>query len=142
MRSYAGIQLNRQYAYATENNKLVYFDAGDEYEPIQYTGQVDFTFRPKFNYLHTASLSFNHSQFNDSLLILNPDFTYGDSIYNYFKIGYIYKHDFRDYAPYPLTGYYFDVELEKTGLGILSEDVDLWNFFLVFDHYKFRNRRF
>ncbi len=131
----AGVQLNRLYAYATENNKLVYFDAGSEYAAQQYFGQLDFTFRPKFNFLHTASISYNYAHFNDSLLELNPNFTYGDTIYNYFKIAYRYKHDFRDYAPYPLKGYYFDVGIEKTGLGILSKDVNLWTFRFVFDQY-------
>lgn len=132
---YTGIQLNRLLSYATYENKLLYFDAGDEYAAQQYFGQLDFTFRPKYNYLHTASLSFNHAHFNDSLLILNPDFTYGDTIYDYFKIAYLYKHDFRDYAPYPLNGYYFDVGLEKTGLGILNEDVNIWTFRFAFDQY-------
>jgi outer membrane protein assembly factor BamA len=132
---FAGLQRNRQYAYATEDNKLVYFDAGDELAAQQYFGQLDFTFRPKFNFLHTVSLGFNHLQFNDSLLVLNPDFTYGDTIYNYFKLAYVYKHDFRDYAPYPLKGYYFDVGIEKTGLGILDDDVNLWTFRFAFDQY-------
>lgn len=132
---FTGVQLNRQLAYETEENKLVYFDATEGYAALQFFGELDFTFRPKFNYLHTASLSYNYARFNDSLLLLNPDFTYGDTVYNYFKIAYVYKHDFRDYAPYPLLGYYFDVGFEKTGLGILDEDVDLWNFRLTFDHY-------
>lgn len=131
----AGIQLNRQYAYATEDNKLVYFDADNAYAAQQLFGQVDFTFRPKYNFLHTASLTYNYAHFNDSLLVLNPDFTYGDTIYNYFKLGYTYKHDFRDYAPYPLKGYYFDIGLEKTGLGILSKDVNIWKFNFAFDQY-------
>jgi outer membrane protein assembly factor BamA len=131
----AGIQLNRLYAYATENNKLVYFDAGNKYAAQQYFGSFDFTFRPKFNFLHTASISYHYARFNDSLLTLNPNFTYGDTIHNYFKLAYNYKHDFRDYAPYPLKGYYFDVGLEKTGLGILDDDVNLWNFHFAFDHY-------
>jgi outer membrane protein assembly factor BamA len=137
----AGAQLNRLYAYATEDNHLVYFDAADEYAAVQYFGQLDFTFRPKFNYLHTASLSMNHASFNDSLLVLNPNFTYGDTIYNFFKIGYLYKHDFRDYAPYPLKGYYFDIGLEKTGLGILNDDVNLWTFRFAFDQYIHLHKR-
>ena len=139
----AGVQLNRLYAYATENNKLVYFDAGNEYAAQQYFGQFDFTFRPKFNFLHTASFSYHYAHFNDSLLVLNPDFTYGDgdTIYNYFKLAYFYKHDFRDYAPYPLTGYYFDVGIEKTGLGILNEDVNLWTFRFAFDQYFHLHKR-
>jgi len=140
---FTGIQLNRQYAYATEDNKLVYFDAGDELAAQQYFGQTDFTFRPEFNYLHTVSLSFTHHQFNDSLLVLNPDFSYGDAdtIYNYFKLAYVYKHDFRDYAPYPLTGYYFDVGVEKTGLGIFNEDVNLWTLRFAFDQYIHLHKR-
>ena len=137
----AGVQLNRLYAYATENNKLVYFDAANEYAAIQYFAQLDFTFRPKFNFLHTASISYHHTSFNDSLLALNPNFTYGDTIYNYFKMAYLYKHDFRDYAPYPLKGYYFDVGIEKTGLGILSDDVNLWTFRFAFDQYIHLHKR-
>ncbi|MCF6342897.1 MAG: hypothetical protein L3J31_08850 [Bacteroidales bacterium] len=138
---FTGFQLNRLYNYATEDNKLVYFDAGNEYALQQLFGQLDFTFRPKFRYLHTASVGINHAQFNDSLLTLNPSLTYGETVYNYFILNYIYKHDFRDYAPYPLKGYYFDVGLKKTGLGILNDEVNIWAFSFTFDHYLQLHKR-
>ncbi|MCF6342078.1 MAG: hypothetical protein L3J31_04670 [Bacteroidales bacterium] len=138
---FSGVQFNRLYNYATEDNKLVYFDGGDEYALRQVFGQLDFTFRPKFNYLHTASIGVNHAEFNDSLLVLNPSLTYGGTVYTYFILNYVYKHDFRDYAPYPLTGYYFDAGLEKTGLGILNGEVNTWGLSFTFDHYLRLHKR-
>ncbi len=137
----AGVQFNRLLAYTTEENKLVFFNADRRYAAQQFFGQLDFSFRPKFNYFHTLSVAINHVLYNDSLLVLNPSFTYGDTAYTYFEISYLYKHDFRDYAPYPLTGYYFDIGIKKTGLGLLDGDVNQWSFRLVFDQYIHLIRR-
>jgi hypothetical protein len=130
----ANYQVNREVAYATEDNKLLYYKSEEGYAKQWGFGAIDFTFRPKFNYLHTLTLGFDHISYQDTLLSLNPEFTYGDTQYSFFSLGYLYKHDFRDYIPYPLLGYYFDVGLVKQGLGVTG-DIDNWTARFVFDHY-------
>ena len=130
-----GYQRNHEVIVATEDNKPVYYESVDGYAQQAAFGTIDFTLRPKFNFLHTLTLGFDHIQFQDTLLDINPDFTYGDTRYDFFTISYLYKLDFRDYKPYPLIGYYFDFGIEKQGFGIVDNDVNNWTATFVFDHY-------
>jgi outer membrane protein assembly factor BamA len=66
---------------------------------------------------------------------LNPELTPGNSTYNYLSLDYTYKQDFRDSKQYPLNGYYFDVGFEKTGFGILSDEINFWSAAFTFDQY-------
>lgn len=132
---YGGYQLNKEVAYALEDNKPVFYSPDDGYAQQWGFGVVDFTFRQKFNFLHTITLGYDHYRFADSLLLLNPDFTYDQSVFGFLSLGYLYKQDFRDYKPYPLKGYYFDAGILKQGLGIFDNDVDLLTLSLVFDQY-------
>lgn len=130
-----GYQRNHQVAYTTEDNKLVFYNAQNGYAQKRGFASVDFTFRPKFNFLHTISLGFEHYQFQDTLLELNPEFTSGDTRYDFLTMAYLYKQDFRDYKPYPLKGYYFDAGIQKYGLGLMSPDIDIWLINFTFDQY-------
>jgi len=131
---YGGVQLNREVAYTTENNDLVYYKSDDGFAKITGFGSVDFTFRPKYNYLHTLTLGYDHYQFQDTLLTLNPEFA-DKPVNNILSVSYVYKQDFRDYLPYPLKGYYFDVGFVKYGLGLLDDDINSLEFTFTFDQY-------
>lgn len=132
---YGGYQLNKEAAYDLQDNKPVFYSPEDGYAKQWGFALVDFTFRQKFNFLHVISLGYDHYNFADSLLYLNPDFAYNQPKFDFFSIGYMYKMDFRDYKPYPLVGYYFDAGILKQGLSILSDEVDLLTVSLVFDQY-------
>lgn len=130
-----GYAFNHEVAYATVNNKFVFYNAGDEFARTAAFGQIDFTIRPKFNFLHSLSLSFHHINFVDTLLVLNPLFTTGKTTYDILSFKYQYKQDFRDSKQYPLNGYYFDVGFEKTGFGFIEKDIDFWTATFSFDQY-------
>ena len=130
-----GYQRNREVIYATEDNKPLFYEAASGYAQVRAFGLADFTFRPKFNFLHQVSVGFEHYDIKDTLLKLNPQYAFEKTIYNYFTLGYLYKQDFRDYKPYPLKGYYFDFRFLKEGLGIVNSGIDNWSFSFVFDQY-------
>ena len=130
-----GYQRNREIIVATEENKPVYYEPEDGYAQKRGFASLDLTFRPKFNFLHTLSLGFDHYSFNDSLIETYPDFAFDDSKYNFITLGYEYKHDFRDYKPYPLDGYYFGFAVIKQGFGITGNDIDTWSISAVVDQY-------
>ncbi len=130
-----GYQLNHEIAYASEDNRYLYYKTEDGYARKQGFASANLTFRPKFNFLHQIGLGFNHINIADSILFYNPNYTYGETEYNFFTINYSYKHDFRDYKPYPLKGYYFDIQILKIGLGILSKEVNEFSFRVNIDHY-------
>lgn len=130
-----GFIRNHEVAYASENNKYKFYNSGNSFARQIGFASANITFRPKFNYLHQLNLGFKHLEIQDSVLFYNPNYTYGDTVYNYFSINYTYKHDFRDFKPYPLTGYYFDIRIMKTGLGLLSDDINQIYFDFNLDHY-------
>ena len=114
-----GVKLNHEVAYQTIDNKEQFYHSADGYAQQLTFANVNFTFRPEYNYLHSLSVGFNQYIFQDTILKLNPEFAFSGTKYDYFTISYGFKLDFRDYAPYPLEGYYFDVSLEKKGLSLI-----------------------
>jgi len=130
-----GYQFNHEVAYATEFNGYKFFKTDNSYARKLGFASANLTFRPKFNFLHQVGVSFLNLNIADSVLLLNPNYTHGETEYNFFSLTYIYKHDFRDYKPYPITGYYFDFRFTKNGLGILSSDINQFTFDVSIDHY-------
>ncbi len=130
-----GLQLNHVMAYETVDNKEQFYTSMDGYAQKNYFGRVSFTFRPKYNYLHSFSVDFDQFNFKDTILELNPEFASGESRYNYFTLSYSFKLDRRDYKPYPLKGYYFDVGVSKVGLGLFENEINNLIISSNFDQY-------
>lgn len=72
---------------------------------------VGIRYRPKIHISHAAKLQFEYHAVNDSVVSLNPHYL-GDSVSfaHSLSLSYFLKIDHRNYAAYPLQGYYFDVE--------------------------------
>lgn len=130
-----GTVYNRSIATATIDNKLHYTTFENSYARKWFFAQAGITYRPKYRFLHTLTLRFNRQIFNDSLLTEAPGFIYDKTAYDYFSFEYIFKLDNRDYKPYPLAGYYFDIRFNKRGFGILSQDVNTFILQSAFDQY-------
>ncbi len=136
------VKLNHEVAYQTVNNKEVFYRSPSGYAQQNTYGNIGFTLRPEYNYVHGFQIGFSQFNFMDTILILNPDFASESSSYNYFSLNYSFKLDFRDYKPYPLKGYYFDIAVGKMGFGIFNKDVDRISLNLNFDQYFNVYRRF
>lgn len=130
-----GYQLNHEIPIATKNNRSEYYKTDDAYARKLGFASANLTFRPKYNFLHQIGLNFTHINIADSVLFYNPNYAFSGTEFNFFSINYIYKHDFRDYKPYPLKGYYFDIQIMKLGLGIISKEVNEFIFDVNIDHY-------
>ncbi len=130
-----GLIINHEVDYKNLDNKLVFFG-----EPVKYIRKNLFftllaTYRPAYKMLHTFFISNNHYNFADTLLKLNPSFAYKRPVFSYLSLQYNFKLDYRDYAPYPLNGYYFELDLEQSGLGLLDNRVNYFSAYAVFDRY-------
>ena len=131
----SSVQLNHEMAYKTVDNREVFYYSASEYAQRNISGRVNFSFRPKYNFSHGFSIGYNQYLFQDTIIKLNPDFAGSQTEYNYFSIDYSFKLDFRDYNPYPLTGYYFDISIGKKGFGIFEKEVNKLSLNGSFDHY-------
>lgn len=118
----AGFSQNHEVAYNSEDNKEVYYKSETGYPIRQLFAYAELFTRKSIHNTHWFKLSYRQARFSDSLLMLNDDFSFGNRNMNdLFAFYYQFKSDYRDYKHYPLTGYYVDVELDKTGLGLISE---------------------
>jgi outer membrane protein assembly factor BamA len=112
-----GYLKNREVGYITANDELVFAFDPDGLSEEKYIS-VNGTFRNNIFVTHQLVAGLNSSSFSDSLLILNPDYSYKDTDQPlYLSIYYKFKVDHRDIKYYPLKGWYVDVELTKSGLG-------------------------
>lgn len=132
---------NHEVPYMTEDSKQLFYKDEEKYIQQNIFGTLGITLRKGYYVLHTFQLNYNDYKFSDTLLSLNSEFAPRTHL-QYFTFYYQFKCDHRDNKPYPLNGYYLDVELSKSGFGILK-DVTIHNDFIHTSARKFwklRNR--
>jgi outer membrane protein assembly factor BamA len=132
---FAGATFNHETDYKLQGNKLVFYHEDKAYSRKWYAGRINATFRPKYYFVHSLSLGFDHREYADTILQLNPDFAYSSSKFSYLSLEYNFKYDFRDYAPYPLKGFYAEADVKQDGLGIFSKEVNIFSLYMIFDQY-------
>lgn len=117
----AGYAVYTEVGARTQDDKLEYLFTGDKLMDSKWA-EAAFTFRQGFYISHTLTLGWYHRSFGDSLLAFNPDYTLNASRQSqYVALHYKIKFDFRDIHYYPLKGWYYDVELSQSGLGLPFE---------------------
>ena len=122
----AGYKNNREAGYITQDDKLQFaFVPEGLYTENYYS--LNSTYRKNIFTTSQLILGLRNFSFSDSLLSLNPDFSYAGVnkpvfLYLYYKL----KIDHRDIKYYPLKGWYTDLELNKSGLGFgFEKPVDI-----------------
>lgn len=125
----AGLSQNHEVAYNSEFNEEVYFKSETEYPKREVFAYVEAYNRKGIHNTHWFNLRYSHFQFSDSLLMQNPDYSFGNEKSNEFlSLFYQFRTDFRDYKQYPVKGYYFDATIEKKGIGFINDaGVDVLN---------------
>lgn len=112
-----GYKKYRETGYVTQNDKLMFSFVPDGLFTEQYF-TLSSTYRKNIFTQHQLVIGYRNFHFSDSLMALNPDYSYTDEdrplfLYVYYKL----KVDHRDIKYYPLKGWYADIELSKSGLG-------------------------
>lgn len=128
---------NRELNYQTIDNKQAFYRSEDERFVYQrFSAESRVTYRPGFDFYHNFTARYHQNQIADTVAsFLNPDFFLKERrLQRYFTLNYTFVYDTRDARPYPLTGNYLEVMLEKDGLGIFN-DRDGLTFSARFDQY-------
>ncbi len=121
-----GFSQNHEIAYNSVDNKEVYFKSEDYYPQRTYFGFTELYYRKNIHNFHRGMVGYTDLRVADSVLLLNPDFSFGDANSNRFiTLFYHFRMDYRDFKQYPLKGYYFDIDIEKKGLGLFEEGVNV-----------------
>lgn len=124
---------NHQTAVKTIDNELIYYKDQEIFTKREIGGSVIYTYRPGLNITHNLEASYRHAEVEDTVISLNPEYFSSTNEESFAAVRYFLKIEHRDLAIYPLKGNYFDVELNKTGLGFLGDKVDMT---YMISHYK------
>jgi outer membrane protein assembly factor BamA len=135
---------NREVAYRTYNNFLVYFKNPDDYVRAELTGKLNFTYRGGIYNKHYIEGKFVQAIISDTLKNYTIDyFVNNETEMKYFALDYSYTSDHRNSKVYPLNGYYFEIEVARFGFGILkNEKLNLTNLYLSLRGYEKLSNRF
>lgn len=127
----------REVPVRNEGDKLIYFKRNDEHVMEAVSAYMGLICRKAIYNTHVVRIEYDLQEFSDTLLEINPGFSVGNQDrLQYFSLVYQYKSDHRDYRAYPLTGYYFDVEFGRRGLGIVDKgDMDVTYVLTTFRKY-------
>jgi len=117
-----GLSRNKEVAYRTFNNKLEYFRVEDFYVRENLKANIQLTLRKDINITNYLLFGYNSLLFSDTLIKQNDFYSENGLKSNkYFSVYYLYKNDHRNNKAYPLEGFYFDFDITKLGLGLVSD---------------------
>lgn len=120
----------------TRSDEVVFYNDEDTYPIQKNTLNVSLLYRRMFKRKHLFSLSFQDYRFADTLSVINPDFLLKESSQaGFLSLSYEYERDYRDYISYPLTGHYLNLGIQKTGMGLVGDQVDFWRFRGYYSYY-------
>jgi outer membrane protein assembly factor BamA len=117
-------QRSHELAINAKSNKELFFKSESEYPDKQLSFYSEIFYRPDIHNHHQLQIGFQNRTVSDSVRLLNPDYFDGFRQNNapLITLYYKYKHDYRDYRPYPLSGTYWDIELLQTGIHFEKDD--------------------
>ncbi|MEM6299262.1 MAG: BamA/TamA family outer membrane protein, partial [Bacteroidota bacterium] len=113
---------NNSVAYQTNDHFLDFVDGDPNILRRRFEAAVTLSKRFNFYASHSFTASFGANQIKDTIAQLNPDyFLDGRLNQRYFGLGYRFRYDRRDRAPYPLRGYQVNFSIMQEGLGVFGD---------------------
>ncbi len=126
---------SHEVALKDSNNKVVFFKDINNYPKQSFSFGGGVTYRRNIHNSHLLQLGYKNYNFPDTLVKLNTNYSTSQQLkVQYLTFYYQYKNDYRDYKPYPLQGHYFDIEISKSGFGILNNEIT--DFFSIKSTYR------
>lgn len=129
---------------ATLSDKQAYYKNVETMVQRDLLAAIHFRYRKNYYVSHLIQFRYKNYYFSDSLMANSTNYSWkGLKQLPYFGIYYKIKNDHRDYKPYPLHGYYIDLEVFKNGFGLLdNQGMDLWDIKTTMRKYWQLNDRF
>jgi len=117
---------NKDIPYTSVGGILTFLNTPENTLKQEYTARIDYTYRQGIYDIHYLELNFHSCTVNDTILKLTYDYLpFNQLTTNFFGAKYYFRRDLRDYAPFPLTGYYFDFGINDYGLELLSHPFNI-----------------
>lgn len=117
---------NNEIPFITSGNEPQYFKLDRGTARKVFLTEITYQYRPKHYWYHRFTASHIRASVADTIARLNPSyFGNGNTNFSYSQVKFEVVLDKRDSKIFPLSGYYFDVEMARQGI-LPSEDVSLW----------------
>jgi outer membrane protein assembly factor BamA len=139
---YVSFSRNREIAYKTSNNTLEYFRDSENFIRRELNFGMRYTVRKGIYNTTNLLAEYRINNISDTISYLNEDYFLGNQTrQKYFRITYFFKSDHRNIQAYPLKGYYYDFEVNKIGLALTNDDIDIVYITSTFKKYWQLDRR-
>lgn len=133
---------NHEVTFRTLDNKLQFYKDPEKYirQDWSFSGRV--SKREGIYDYYSITADYRRVDVEDTVITLNNDyFIREDNMQQQISIAWSYRHDKRDYQPYPLKGYLFDLEVAKTGFGFLKNEPEILAIYSSYRKYfKWSNK--
>ncbi len=135
-----GLALNFAFA---ETNNIIY--QTERHRPLTtdslqrsletLSAGVGWRHRGSYYSTHAVDVDYFRNRIKDTITEINPHyFLNAQRKQAYFRVGYRFVHDKRDFIAYPQRGFVVSVNAQKLGLGVF-DDINLWRLTASFNHY-------
>jgi len=120
---------NHELTYATTDNIRDFYRSENEYIKKVIGGNIGYELRPKLYNKHIFNFKYTNIEVSDSVIYFNEDFlSNGETSAQYFSLNYTVKRDKRDNKNYPIKGSFYDLTINKDGLGLLGGNLNMLYF--------------
>lgn len=127
----------KEIAYNTIDNKLLFYKNPDDFVRKEMQAYVRFTKRKGLYNYYNTTIDYRSSEIADTVALLNHHyFSDGGTRQQHIGISWLYRFDKRDYQPYALKGLLYELEISKTGIGVLRHEPDIWALAMGFRYYQ------
>ncbi len=120
---------NHEVNYNISNNQIDYYRSDNDYLKKEIQANIGYEIRPKLYNKHSFSGEYTNVQVTDSVIVLNRDYlSEAKNDMKFITLYYTFKRDTRNFKSYPTTGYYFDFQIVKDGMGIMDKKLNALSF--------------
>jgi outer membrane protein assembly factor BamA len=136
------VSRNREVVYMVKDNKLNFYNDPEQFVRKDFQAYLRMTKRKGVYHYYAITGEYRRTSVLDTVIKLNSEFfTNTTPVQQHIGIGWSYRYDRRDYQPYPMKGYVFEVEGFKAGLNLLPNEPSLTGFSTTVRGYKPLSKR-
>jgi outer membrane protein assembly factor BamA len=117
---------NHEINYGSGNNRQLFFRDEEKYIRQELSSKINVSYRKGIYNTFSSELRYFKGTIGDTITKIADSYFINDLNNTRFLALNLYaRSDHRDFKPYPLKGYYADVDITQTGLGIFKEEKNL-----------------
>ncbi len=143
----AGLKINLSYNSQSEvfttvdSSNIMSFTNSDNVLLESFEGHLEYSRRNNLYFRNYYKVSFKSMKLHNELIDQQDEYFGGQSSLNLVTLAYMFKNDHRDSKNYPLVGFYHDLEIQQSGIGIDKSNVNVTRVASDFRRYYYLRSR-